>query len=348
MKLSSYTTLLLDDIERRIDPEVEEDYKKQWSSFWEGNVSDKVFTPKRIRTETSGIEIKSVYINDAINDYELMLDSELATVSKRLSEGKGALGIRANYGTGIMTSIFGAEIFEMPKKANTLPTTRSLNDSDKIREILEFGLPDLNVGFGRKVFEFGELCQEIFTKYPKISKYVQIYHPDTQGPLDIAELLWGSEMFYEMYDEPDFVHSVLRLITDTYKSFLGKWYGIVPRYEGLTVHWELMHKGSIMIRLDSAMNISRDFYEEYSKPYDKELFDHFDGGCLHFCGRGDHYVDSLCEIDNMFGINMSQPDLNDMKIVFSAVQNGGKKILKLRNASELTEQYGVKEGVVCA
>ena len=30
MELSSYTLALLDDIERRIDPETEEDYRAQW------------------------------------------------------------------------------------------------------------------------------------------------------------------------------------------------------------------------------------------------------------------------------------------------------------------------------
>ena len=78
-------------------------------------------------------------------------------------------------------------------------------------------------------------------------------------------------MFYEMYDDPDLVHSVMRLITDTYKAFMDKWYSIVPREKELSVHWSVMHRGNIMLRLDSATNISLDFYNEYSRPYDSEL-----------------------------------------------------------------------------
>lgn len=33
MNPSSYTKALLEDIERRIDPEVEEDYRAQWEAF---------------------------------------------------------------------------------------------------------------------------------------------------------------------------------------------------------------------------------------------------------------------------------------------------------------------------
>lgn len=346
IKLNDYTLSLLDDIEKRIDPETEEDYREQWRKFWYGEYDGVVFRPCRKKTSLPGVELKSVHINDAIKDFELMLDSELASLSKRLSSPAQSLGIRANYGTGIMSSLFGAEIFEMPRETNTLPTTKAFNDSDKIREIIEKGLPDLKRGFGGNVLFFGERCAEIFENYPKIKKYVEVYHPDAQGPLDVAELLFGGEMFYEMYDEPELVHAALRLITDTYKAFMEKWYGIFPKKEELSVHWGWMHKGPLMIRLDSAMNLSPEFYNEFSKPYDSELFDHFGGGCMHFCGRGDHFVPSLCEIEKLYGINLSQPHLNDMDKIFSAVGERGKRILGLPKAEKYAENTYLKKGTV--
>ena len=348
MRLSDYTIKLLEDIERRIDPETEDDYQKQWKKFWYENTDTEIFVPQRKKVSSAVIDVKDIHINDAINDLELMLCSELASLSKRLSKPDASLGIRSNYGTGIMTSLFGAELFEMPRSTNTLPTTKSWNDSDKIREVLDKGIPDLCGGLGARVFNFAELCNETFIKYPKIKKYVDIYHPDTQGPLDIAELLWGGEMFYEMFDDPDFVHSVLRLITDTYKAFLDKWYSMVPEKDGLSTHWTLMHKGKIFIRLDSAMNISTEFYNEYSKPYDSELFDYFGGGCIHFCGRGDHYIESLCEIENLYGINMSQPEHNDMAKIFGVLEKHNKKIIALPNAQKYTNEINVKRGMIHA
>ena len=345
MILSDYTCSLLDDIENRINPEAEEDYLAQWKCFWNDEFQEPVFSPKRKNAAAPKIRLKNVHINDALHDFDLMLAYELEGVSKKLA-GNEPLSIRANYGTGIMTSLFGAPIFEMPREMNTLPTTRSFNDSDKIREILDGGMPDLFGGFGGDVLRFGEYCSQIFEKYPKIKKYVKIYHPDTQGPLDIAELLWGSEMFYEMYDDTDFVHGVMRLITDTYKAFLDKWYSIVPKEKELSVHWGIIHRGNIMLRLDSAMNLSPDFYNEFSKPYDRELFDHFGGGCLHFCGRGDHYVESACEIESLYGFNISQPHLNDMSKIFAAAERNNKKILQLRDASYYAELHGVKNGIV--
>ena len=346
MNLTDYTLALLDDIERRIDPETEEDYYSQWENFWNDTDAKAIFRPKRKKTSSSGIEIKNININDALTDFELMLDLELANLSKKIANESTALGIRANYGTGIISSMFGAEIFRMPRHTNTLPTTKSFNDSDKMRELLEKGVPDFYSGFGKDVLFFGERCAEIFERYPNIKKYVQIYHPDTQGTLDLAELMWGGEMFYEMYDDPDFVHDVLKLITNTYKGFLDKWYEVIPKYEGLSVHWELMHKGNILIRLDSAMNIPVEFYDEFSKPYDKELLEYFDGGCMHFCGRGDHYVGSMCDIEKMYGFNMSQPHLNDLSKIFGAAMDNNKKILRMPRADEFVTDDNVRKGIV--
>ena len=243
MKLSDYTLALLDDIERRIDPDTEEDFRAQWRSFWYGNPQTLIFTPRRNKTSAPGVELQSIHINDALQDWELMLDAELADVSWRLSTPSVALGLRANYGSAIMATLFGAELFVMPRETCCLPTSRSFNDTDKIRAVLQKGTPDLRGGLGGDVFAFGERCAEIFAHYPKIRRYVEVYHPDTQGPLDIAELLWGGEMFYEMYDNGELVHDFMALITDTYRRFMDAWFSIIPMQKEIAVHWSILQRG---------------------------------------------------------------------------------------------------------
>ena len=344
MILTDYTKRLLDDIEMRIDPETENDYLQQWQNFWNNNCHDIFFIPQRKVLTKPHIEIQRININDALDNYELMLDMQLAMVSDQLGSPTSALGMRANYGTGIMTSLFGAEIFKMPRETDTLPTTRSLNDRNAVKNILEKGIPDLSHGFGESVFTFGAFCRELLQDYPQISQHVQMYHPDTQGPLDVAELLWGSEIFYDMYDEPDFVHDVISLITDTYIKVLDKWFTIFPAKEDLNVHWHLIHKGKIMLRNDSAMNLSPEMYAEFALPYDKHLLEYYGGGCVHFCGRGDHYIDRLCQINALTSINLSQPHLNDMEQIYRTTFAARKKIIGLdRNTCE---KYAASQGAV--
>ncbi len=343
MQLSEYTKSLFEDIEKRIDPDTEEDYLKQWKKFWDGESEDVIFTPERKKTSLPGIELKSVHINDAIDDLELMLCSQMNGVSHALSTKTEALSLRANYGTGIMSSLFGAELFIMPRENPTLPTTRAFNDTDKIREIAERGIPDIKSALGRKVFDFGEMYLEIAKNYPKISKYVLMYHPDTQGPLDIAELLWGSEMFYELYDDPDFVHEFMGIITETYKKFIDNWFLMYPPGE-LNAHWGLIMKGNVLIRDDSAVNLSPEMYEEFALRYDAHLLDYYGSGAVHYCGRGDHFIEILAKEKNLTGINLSQPELNDMEKIYEAANKNGKKIMMLPTAA--CRLYAEKENPV--
>ena len=169
----------------------------------------------------------------------------------------------------------------------------------------------------------------MFKDYPKISKYVTMYHPDTQGPLDICELLWGGEMFYALYDEPELVHGVMQLITDTYVKFMERWYKMYPEKGDLSVHWGMFMRGALCLRNDSAINLSPDQYTEFVLKYDKYLLDRFGGGMVHYCGKGDHFIGQLAALDNVYGINLSQPELNDMEKIYRLANEHKVKLLGL-------------------
>ena len=342
-ELSRETEALLDDLERRIDPETEDDYISQWSDFLFDRFTGEIFAPKRKRFSEPGVVTRHVRINEALGDYDAMLYSQMEAVysalAPRAAEARRSynLAIRANYGTGILSSLFGAELFVMPDEADTLPTTRPLKGEDAMRELLEKGVPDFRKGLGERVFAFAEFCSEVFKRYPKISKYVAVYQPDLQGPLDICDLLFGEQMFYSFYDDPDLLHGVLELITETYTGFLEEWNRYFPPKPDMNPHWQsLWIKGTILLRNDSAMNLPPEIYEEFSVPYDAKLLKRFGGGGMHFCGRGDHYIEALSAIPGLTGVNMSQPHLNDMEKIYRNTVDKGIKLLAF--SAERAEQ----------
>ena len=309
----------LDDLEARIDEAGEADLFAQWKRFADGAVGAGIFYPKRNYSAPPKIDWPYISCNDAIGDFDKMIVAQLADCSKTLANGVGNfMTVRSNYGTGILSSVFGAEIFWMEDRLNTLPTSKPIpGAADTIKRLLDTGAPDLNTGLGGKTFEMGRRYAAAFAPYPKISKWVAVYHPDIQGPMDIAELVWGSPIFCEFYDQPELVHSFLALVTETYSRFMREWQGIIaPRGDGYSFHWGMLHKGAIMLRDDSAMNLSGDTFEEFVKPYDQRLLDEFGGGAIHFCGHGDHFIPSMCAMRNLHGINMSQPHLNDMEKIY--------------------------------
>ena len=326
----------LGDLEQRIDPAVEEDLLAQWRAFTEGRFSGDIFLPARSHRMQPAASWPEIRINQALDDEDAMLLAQYGGCTASLASGKGLLlCVRSNYGTGILPSLFGAKLFVMDDIHNTLPTTRPLPGIKAIEAAVAQGLPDLNAGLGRKVFATARRFAEIARRYPKIGKYVRIYHPDLQSPMDVVELLWGSSLFLDVMDRPDLVRALLNLVTDTYIAFMKEWEAIAPTPAGHAIHWGAMHAGRIMLRDDSAMNFSPEMYDTFIRPYDAKLLRTLGGGAVHFCGRGGHYIASCCAMQGMHAIAMSQPEYNDMETIYrNTVDKGIKLILFSADAAQ--------------
>lgn len=337
-------TQCLEDLEQRINPDAEDALWEQWATFWRGEWQEPIFKPCVKRGAQPGFEWPKVHINDAIEDDRLTVISQLCGVSDVLAqeEGGAMLSVRSNYGVGILPSIFGAGLFMMPREQTCLPNALPLRGGvDGVREALQNGVPDLTSGLGGRVIDTGELFMEAFAPYPNVRKYVHVYHPDLQGPMDVAELLWGSAIFLDLYDNANLVQQFLDLICETYEQFIGKWWGIVPPADDLNVHWQQVWKGKIVLRDDSAMNLSPDMFETFILPYDQRLLSNLGGGGIHACGKVDHWVEPMSRMEHLYGFNMSQPSYNDMETVYAHTVDKG---IHLVNVSRATLEGSVAAG----
>jgi hypothetical protein len=337
----------LSDLEERIHPEVEEALLASWQDFALGETrlpnGSGIFSPRRERPSPPGVDWPKIWVNDTLDDFEQMALQQFQGCSAALEAGSGALmAVRCNYGTGIMSSLFGAELFIMERETDTLPTTRPLaGGKDAIREVLKRGIPDLQHSLGGKVLAMGARFVELMSRYPKVARYVYLFHPDMQGPIDICELLWGSSLFIDIIDHPDLVKSLLDLVTETYIQFMRAWMKIAPIREDWAVHWGLLHRGRIMLRDDSAMNYSPAMFAEFIQPYDQRLLAEFGGGAIHFCGRGDHFIQRMSTTPGLYAINITQPELNNMEKIFSNTIDKGIQLLELdRNTAEAALSAG--------
>ncbi len=324
----------LDDLEARIDPDQEERLLAEWAAFSEGRCPTPIFSPRRARPNPPAVDWPRVSVNAALEDYDAMALQQFGAVSRLLAEGGGLLpAVRCNYGSSILPALFGVEHFIMDEALDTLPTSRPFNDAGAVRRLVEAGVPDLQRGWGAKVFAMGERYAEIARRYPKIGRYVFVYHPDCQGPLDICEVVWGSSLFYALYDLPELVHALLDLACETYVRFMRAWTDIIPFRAGGNVHWGFYHRGNIMLRDDSAMNLSPAMFAEFAQPYDQRLLDACGGGAIHFCGRGDHYIARMAETRGLHAINLSQPELNRMETIYAHTVDRGINLLGLQPAA---------------
>jgi len=340
----------LEDLAERIDPAEERKNLWEWIAFLDGEFDGEVFTPSDRTAAPPGVDWPVVPVNDAIDDYDLMLLQQFGLCSEILEKGSTErLCVRCNYGTGILPSLFGCEMFFMEKSLNTLPTCRPVGSRDRICQILDDGPPDPRGGLGGRVLRAAEQFRDIQARYPRIGEHIELYHPDVQGPIDATEVIWGSEMFYALMDEPDLVRSFLDLVTETYAAFMRAWYSVAGEPGEATAHWGLTQKGALMIRNDSLVNLSPETYVELIRPLDERLFAEFGGaGAIHFCGRGEHYIEAMSQTKGLTAINLSQPELNDMEVVYRNTVDKGIKLLGLSAEAVESANRPLRGQVHCA
>ena len=305
----------LDDIESRLCPEEEEEILEGWRRWGEYEIGSAEL-PQGRKKRPSTMEWTPVNINDALCDDELMAIREFAGVNKRLCRGgREPLRVRCNYGVSNVATAFGCGLFTMPRETDTLPNAIKLSEEAR-EDLAEKPLPDQYAGNFASIYRMAKLYREIKTAYPRIGRYVHIEQPDLQGPMDNLELIWGSDLFYSLVDEPELIHAMLKKITAYIEMQMEAWLSVFPENRGTASYFRHREKGCIVLRDDSAMNLSPAFFEEFIVPYDGEILQKY-GGIVHFCGKGDHFIPILSTLKGLRGINMSQPHLNDMDKVFS-------------------------------
>jgi hypothetical protein len=325
----------MEDLERRIDPAVEDALLSDWLGFWEGRCREPYFSPSRPGASPPGLGWPAVGVNEALEDNDRMLLHQATFVSRALAEASGnILCVRCNYGVGTLPSLFGAEQFLMDPELNCLPNVRPLpGGAEDIRRLLDAGVPDLDGGLGGRVFAMAEHYRRVLADYPNVRRYVYLYHPDLQGPMDVCELLWGSGIFLDLYEQPELVHDAMALICETYERFMARWEAVAPPAEaypaGYSAHWRTVWKGRIVLREDSAMNLSPEMFHEFIRPYDQRLLDNLGGGGIHYCGRGDHWIGDAAEMDGVYAFHASQPEYNDMEVVFASTIDRDLRLVDL-------------------
>ncbi|MHB9035415.1 MAG: hypothetical protein ACYC64_02020 [Armatimonadota bacterium] len=277
---------------------------------------------------------------EIFEDPEKMLLQELKSVyaGAKIQDDR-LYGIRANYGTGIIASMFGCEIRSFD---HALPIALNV-DRARIDRILDNGIPEIRSGIMGRALETIAYFREKLSPYPKLSQAVGSWLLDIQGPFDNASIIWGSEIFIALYDEPEVVSRLLELIRDTIAIVVREH----RRVDGCTLTeqggmWN--HLGGVCIRNDSAINLSREQFLTFSKPYDFELLREF-AGWIHFCGDAKQWWECLLDIPNLNGINPFQGEFYDVIDMYSRCEAAGIPIVQWMQPLDAPARERIRTGI---
>jgi hypothetical protein len=219
--------------------------------------------------------------------------------------------IRSNHGIGILSSLFGARCRIIN---DNMPWVEHM-EPGALRAAVGKGVPDLDQALGARVLGTYRFYLEKLKGYPKCYRCVRITQPDLQGPFDIAHLLMGNDVFFSVVDEPDLVHELLAVVTETYIAFRNLIDPLLTDRagDGAVYLHGCLFGGMVLIKDDTAIiNLSEQMHRSFSKAYNDRIFEAFGGGSLHYCGPTRMWAHGAIDNPDLRGVNHGNPELQDL------------------------------------
>ncbi|MHB1356124.1 MAG: uroporphyrinogen decarboxylase family protein [Anaerolineae bacterium] len=161
-----------------------------------------------------------------------------------------------------------------------------------------------------------------------------IQMPDMQGPLDLANNLWGTEgLLLAMQETPEAAHRLLQMMTDDYIRYMclvresaqGDW---VPMH-CMPVLWFPPALGAALSE-DLLAVLSPRLYRVFGPPYNRQVAAAFGGIVVHSCGSIEHNLAPLATTPGLVGVNVSITETS-LQSAIKAV--GTQRVLLLHHAA---------------
>lgn len=245
-------------------------------------------------------------------DSEKMLHSELLNALTAQSGGMCAVpSVRANMGCGIVPALLGAkqELFDdkMPWLLNHLPKglLAEMTPSDVTIT------PEFQVALDHMEY-MAAACADYG---------VRVYPVDIQGAFDTAHLLLGDPIFYEMYDDPDFVHHLLDLSCVAIKLAFDECIRRIPEADRAVCHYNALAMphdlGGVKLSEDTSTLLGAEHIEEFVKPYLHRTLAECGGGYVHYCGKNNILYQAVLDEPLAYGMNLGNPEKHSMERVIA-------------------------------
>jgi len=289
------------------------------------------------RPQNISVPGKTYDMEEQFYDKEKMLYAHLEEMEKCAENAFDApLCLRPNFGTIFIPTMFGLE-YKVPKDTFAWLTSHLSKE-----EIKRGKLPDVDkTGLMKRVIEYIQFFKE------KLPEWIHLYLPDTLGPFEIAHSVYGDKIFYEIYDDPKFVHYLLGLCTELYIQVTEKLKKVIGEerescYHGhALVRGIYMRNGGVRISEDSATLLSSEHIDEFVIPYDKKALRAFGGGFVHYCGKHEYLLESYLQLEEVRAINLGNPEMYKFNLTMQKFLNYGKCYFGLwpKKDKETLEEY---------
>ena len=260
------------------------------------------------RPQNISVPGKTFDMEEQFFDKEKMLYGHLEEIADCAQNAFDApLCLRPNFGTIFIPVMFGLE-YKVPKDTFAWLTSHLSKD-----EIKKFEFPNLDeIDILKKAIEYIQFFQR------ELPEWIHVYLPDTLGPFEIAHAVYGDNIFYDLYDNPEFIHHLLKLCTSMYIQVTKKLKEVIREERTICYHGHALSRGIYMrnggtrISEDSATLVSPKHIDEFVIPYDRRALETFGGGFVHYCGKHDYLLESFLKLDEVRAVHLGNPEMYEL------------------------------------
>lgn len=255
-------------------------------------------------------EYPSFNTKETHHDPEKMLCQELRAAMCAAEGGRESVpSVRANMGCGIALSLVGLRQTLFDDKMPWLLTHLSKEQA------MEMQVSDLKI---TPEFEMAMQHMEYMAEELK-GTGVRVYPLDIQGAIDTAHLMIGDDMFYEVYDDEEYMDHVLELSTAAIQMTMDECMKRIPGSDEYVGHYSSFclprSLGPVKLSEDTTTLLSKAHIARYAQPYTRQILEYYGGGYIHYCGKNDHLLDMVLAEPLCRGLNFGNPDMHDMEKV---------------------------------
>lgn len=254
---------------------------------------------------------------EIFHDPEKMLFNELVYAFNTSIASRDVLAddlpctIRANFGTGVIASLFGAPVEQV---ADNPPWIRHDGGNDTTLEtVLDHDPLDFTNDWCSQVLETYRFYQAVLSEYPELQRLVRVVLPDLQGPFDNLELAVGSGLFIDLCTNQDLVSRALEAMA---AAQVGLARHLAPYLSETSDSYAHQHatmiKGTILLRDDSTILMSPETYRKVVAPHDERVMRELGGGGIHSCGTADAHLPAYLELPSLRCLDLGQSEMNDL------------------------------------
>lgn len=233
-------------------------------------------------------------IEERLVDPKVMLKAQLDEMRPHLQiEDDRIPTLRVELGSAQVAAAFGCEI---SNTTNSYPAVKR-HVLENAEDVYKLAKPSLDAGMYPQLKEFTSCFLE------NMPSGMQIQPPDLQSPFNCSNLIRGTDIFLDFYDNPEALNALLDIVTDYLIELAPFWKSMINSETEWFLDYGVLWKGGARISNCSMHMISPEFYRKHVLERDVRFFKEVGGGRIHYCGTNTDVINDFFKIPNLTGVD---------------------------------------------